>query len=140
MTLSLLTSACVVELGSSSSDDEILDYLFEESSKEEVIDPPSEYDFTLMGGSNKITLKGNIGKILITGSYNYVIIEEDTHIEKLSITGLHNIVAQEDDLGVFVNIVELAGDNNFISINEYEALTDSGEDNQVLGSPIYQSL
>lgn len=134
MTLSLLTSACVVEIGSGSSSNEVLDYVFEDSAKEEVLDPSSKYDFTLMGDSNKITLKGNIGKILITGSYNYVIIEEDVHIEKLSITGLHNILAQEDDLSLYIQTIELAGDNNFISISEYDQLMDTGEDNQVLGT------
>lgn len=134
MTLSLLTSACVVEIGSSDSDEDVLDYMFEESSKEEVLNPSSKYDFTLMGGSNKITLKGNIGKILITGSYNYVIIEDDTHIEKLSITGLHNILAQDDDLSLYIETLELAGDHNFISISEYKNLTDTGVDNQVLGT------
>jgi len=134
LALSALTSACVVEIGSSNNDDDILDYVFEASSKEEVLNPPSKYDFTLMGESNKITLKGNIGKILITGSYNYVIIEEDTSIEKLSITGLHNILAQEDDLSLYIETIELAGDNNFISINEYKELIDTGEDNQILGT------
>lgn len=130
---SMLLGGCVITLDSAPDDDKTVeDYLIDRDGEEIVFDAPSKYDFTILGDSNKVTLKGNISKILITGSYNYVTIEEDTYIEVLSITGMHNIVAQDSNLSLFVDRIELSGSSNVLSIDDYEQLVDTGDDNQIL--------
>jgi hypothetical protein len=127
----LIIQGCVITTGSGGSDD-LEEVLFDESAKELVVDPSNEYNFSLMGGNNKITLQGNIQELFITGSHNYVVIDEDTHLESIIITGLHNIVVQEDELDTLVEEIEIVGDNNFIEVSQYNALIDAGSDNQVL--------
>ncbi|MEH6343729.1 MAG: hypothetical protein V7785_01470 [Bermanella sp.] len=129
---SLLASGCVVITGSSNDDDELQERVFDESSKDIEIDSSSKYNLSLTGSSNKVTLLGDVEEMFITGSYNYVLIKEDTYLESLIITGLHNIVVQEDDLQTVIGDIEIAGDNNFIEVSQYYALIDVGSGNQVL--------
>ncbi len=129
---SLLASGCVVITGSSNADKELQERVFDESSKDIEIDSSSKYNLSLTGSSNKVTLLGDVEEMFITGSYNYVLIKEDTYLESLIITGLHNIVVQEDDLKTVIGDIEIAGDNNFIEVSQYHALTDVGSGNQVL--------
>ena len=129
---SLLVSGCVITTGSSNENDEIQERVFDESSKDEEIDSSSKYNLSLTGSSNKITVLGNVEEMFITGSYNYVLIKEDSYLESLIITGLHNIIVQEDDLQTVIEEIEIAGDNNFIEVSQYRELIDVGSDNQVL--------
>lgn len=129
---SLLVSGCVVITGSSNDDKEIQERVFDESSKDIKIDASSKYNLSLTGSSNKITLLGDVEEMFITGSYNYVLIKEDTYLDSLTITGLHNIVVQEGGLQTVIGDIEIAGDNNFIEVSLYHALVDVGSDNQVL--------
>ena len=129
---SLLVSGCVVITGSSSDGDELQERVFDESSKDEEIDSSSKYNLSLTGSSNKITVLGNVEEMFITGSYNYVLIKEDTYLESLIITGLHNIIVQEDDLQTVIEGIEITGDNNFIEVSLYNELIDIGSGNQVM--------
>ncbi len=129
---SLLVSGCVITTGSSNENNELQERVFDESSKDEEIDSSSKYNLSLTGSSNKITVLGNVEEMFITGSYNYVLIKEDTYLESLTITGLHNIIVQEDDLQTVIEEIEIAGDNNFIEVSQYLELIDVGSDNQVL--------
>ncbi len=124
--MSLLIMACT-----SDEDEELVDVVFAESAQLETIDPNDKYAFSLMGDSNIITLKGDLGEIAITGESNWVIIEEDTYIEKLTITGGSNTVEQSDDLSVTIEAIKITSDSNIITISEYLELDDAGEDNQV---------
>ena len=132
LAFSLLVQGCVITTGSGSDEDESEELIFNESTKEEVIDSKHKYKFSLMGSSNKITLQGDVHELFISGSHNYVVIEEDTYLESLIITGLHNIVVQEDDLKTLIEAIEIVGDNNFIEVSQYNELIDAGSDNQVL--------
>jgi len=129
---SLLVSGCVITTGSSNENNELQERVFDESSKDEEIDSSSKYNLSLTGSSNKITVLGNVEEMFITGSYNYVLIKEDSYLESLIITGLHNIIVQEDDLQTVIEEIEIAGDNNFIEVSQYRELIDVGSDNQVL--------
>lgn len=128
---SFLLSGCVITSGSG-NDDDYEELIFDESAKEEVIDSKGKYNFSLMGSSNKMTLRGNVHELFISGSHNYVIIEEDTYLESVIVTGLHNIVVQGDDLNTLINVIEIVGDNNFIEVSQYNELMDAGSDNQVV--------
>ncbi len=130
LAFSLLVQGCVIATGSGSDESEEL--IFDEPSKEEMIDSKNKYKLSLMGSSNKITLQGNIHELFISGSHNYVVIEEDTYLESLIITGLHNIVVQEDDLKTLIEVIEIVGDNNFVDVSQYNELVDAGSDNQIL--------
>ena len=134
VSFSLLVSGCVITTGSSNDgdDDELQEQIFDESSKDKEIDSSSQYNFSLTGSSNKITILGDVHEMFIAGSYNYVIIQEDTYLENLIITGLHNIVVQEDDLQTVIEEIEIVGDNNFIEVSQYHELIDTGSDNQVM--------
>ncbi len=122
----------MITTGSSNENNELQERVFDESSKDEEIDSSSKYNLSLTGSSNKITVLGNVEEMFITGSYNYVLIKEDTYLESLTITGLHNIIVQEDDLQTVIEEIEIAGDNNFIEVSQYLELIDVGSDNQVL--------
>ena len=126
-----LLQGCVITSGSG-NDDNYEELIFDESAKEEVIDSKGKYNFSLMGSSNKMTLRGNVHELFISGSHNYVIIEEDTYLESVIVTGLHNIVVQGDDLNTLINVIEIVGDNNFIEVSQYNELMDAGSDNQVV--------
>lgn len=74
LAFSLLVQGCVIATGSGS--DESDELIFDESSKEEVIDSKNKYKLSLMGSSNKITLQGNIHELFISGSHNYVVMKK----------------------------------------------------------------
>jgi len=127
----LSMQGCVISSGSG-DDDEMEERVFDGSAKDEVVDSNEKYNFSLMGGSNKITLQGDVHELFISGSHNYVVIEEDTYLENIIITGLHNIVVQEEDLKTIIESIEIVGDNNFIEVSQYNELIDAGSDNQIL--------
>ncbi len=131
VSLGLLMQGCVISSGSG-SDDELEERVFDESAKDEVVDSNGKYNFSLMGSSNKITLQGDVHELFVSGSHNYLVIEEDTYLENIIITGLHNIVVQGEDLKTLVQVIEIVGDNNFIEVSQYNELIDAGSDNQVL--------
>lgn len=128
---SFLLSGCVITSGSGNDDDHE-ELIFDESAKEEVVDTKGKYSFSLMGSSNKLILRGNVHELFVSGSHNYVIIEEDTYLESVIVTGLHNIVVQDDDLNTLIHTIEIVGDNNFIEVSQYNELMDAGSDNQVV--------
>lgn len=131
VSLGLLMQGCVISSGSG-SDDKLEERVFDESAKDEVVDSNGKYNFSLMGSSNKITLQGDVHELFVSGSHNYLVIEEDTYLENIIITGLHNIVVQGEDLKTLVQVIEIVGDNNFIEVSQYNELIDAGSDNQVL--------
>lgn len=133
----LMMSACITLIGSGDGSDEsknIETYLIEHDSKDVILDPSYKYDVNIEGDNNRIVLKGDSREVLITGSYNYVIIEDDTYVDELSITGMNNIVTSDDEQALFVALITLSGNRNVISIDGYDELLDSGEDNQILNT------
>ena len=126
--------ACISLTNPDDDNEKIEAYFIEQDSQDVVVDPSYKYDVSIEGDSNKVVLKGNIQDILITGSYNYVIIEDDTHVDDLSITGMNNMVIKGDEQDLFIEAITLSGNRNVISLDGYEKLTDSGEDNQVLNT------
>jgi len=134
LSLSLMMSGCITLIGSPSEVEEPESYSIEHDGEDVVLDPSAEYDLSIVGDQNKISLKGNTREILITGSYNYVIIEEDTHVNAISITGMNNIVMNSDEQTLFVEELILSGSRNVITLDGYDELLDSGEDNQVLNT------
>lgn len=129
-----MMTACISLTNPDDDNEKIEAYFIEQDSQDVVVDPSYKYDVSIEGDSNKVVLKGNIQDILITGSYNYVIIEDDTHVDDLSITGMNNMVIKGDEQDLFIEAITLSGNRNVISLDGYEKLTDSGEDNQVLNT------
>ncbi len=122
---SLLALACTPD-----DDDELLEVIYsEEAFPNGEVDPSDKYAFTLSDDQiTNITLKGDLGEITISGSNNYIVIEEDTYIEKLTILGDINIV-EEDNLNITIETIKVAGDNNMIYISECVDWTATGEGN-----------
>ena len=129
-----MMTACISLTNPDDDNEKVEAYFIEQDSQDVVVDPSYKYDVSIEGDSNKVVLKGNIQDILITGSYNYVIIEDDTHVDDLSITGMNNMVIKGDEQDLFIEAITLSGNRNVISLDGYEKLTDSGEDNQVLNT------
>lgn len=128
-----LTTACISVIDPDDSDI-IESYYILKDSQDVVVDPSYKYDVSIEGDSNKVTLKGNIQDILITGSYNYVIIDSDSYVDELSITGMNNIVITNGEQELFMEVITLSGNRNIVDLDGYDALTDTGEDNQVLNT------
>ena len=134
LVLCTMMTACISLTNPDDDNEKIEAYFIEQDSQDVVVDPSYKYDVSIEGDSNKVVLKGNIQEILITGSYNYVIIEDDTHVDDLSITGMNNMVIKGGEQDLFIEALTLSGSRNVISLDGYEKLTDSGEDNQVLNT------
>ena len=123
--LSFLAVACT-----SDEDDELLEIEYsEEEFPDGVVDPSSRYAFTLSDdGVTNIVLKGEIGEITIAGSLNWIVIEEDTYIERLTILGDTNMI-EEDGLNVTIEVVKIVGDGNAIYVSECIEWSATGEGN-----------
>ena len=130
--LSLLLSACVLIIGEVEDEPHVQEYMIDGDGEELVFNAPATYSFLVLGDHNKVTLKGNISKILITGSYNSVTIVEDAYLDTLVVEGDANDLDAENDLALFVEDIELTGDNNLVVIDSYGNMWDSGNDNQLL--------
>jgi len=123
--LSLMAIACT-----SDEDDDLLEIVYDEELYEDgVIDPSSKYRFILSDdGILNIRLKGDVGEIKVSGIGNYITIENDEYIEKLTIQGDTNIV-DEDVLNVTIDTITIAGSDNIILISECTEWTATGENN-----------
>jgi len=128
--LSFLAIACT-----SDEDDELLEVVYDEELHEDgIVDPSSKYAFTLEGDyETDIILKGDIGEVIIEGTYNWIVIEKDTHIEKLTITGEWNTVA-EGDHGVTIDEIKIIGNDNDVRISKCVNWTANGERNEAPGA------
>ena len=124
--LSFLAIACT-----SDEDDELLEIEYsEEEFADGVVDPSSKYAFSLSDdGVTNIVLKGEIGEITIAGSLNWIVIEEDTYIERLTILGDTNMI-EEDGLDVTIEVVKIVGDGNAIYISDCIEWSATGEGNE----------
>ena len=75
LVLCTMMTACISLTNPDDDNEKIETYFIEQDSQDVVVDPSYKYDVSIEGDSNKVVLKGNIQEILITGSYNYVIID-----------------------------------------------------------------
>ncbi len=126
MVMILLATACTTD-----KDDDLVNIVFSESGASETIDSGDKYTLSIMGDGNIITVKGDLAAITITGEGNWLIIEEDNYIEKLTLTGDGNIVGQSENLSVTIQSITITSDSNTVTVSEYIELDDVGEDNQV---------
>ncbi len=125
MIVILLVTACTTD------EDELVNVVFSETGASETIDADDQYTLSIMGDGNIITVKGDLAAITITGEGNWLIIEEDSYIEKLTLTGDGNIVGQSGSVSLTVQTITVTSDSNTITVSEYITLEDTGEDNQV---------
>jgi hypothetical protein len=132
--ISASLAACKVELTNAEDDDQedksVPVLVRSMSAEDETIDHDELYDFELKGDHNSLLLKGSLRRIVIEGSYNEIIVAEDTYIERLVIKGDRNILSMESN-DVVIDEVVIDGDNNFLTFNQCQQLTDLGQDNQV---------
>ena len=136
----LMMTGCEIIIGSSTEDDDEkehdkdpMEVVFDGSSDDSDFDFSQPYLFTLTGDNNRITLGGDVKEIVITGSFNYVIVKDQAQLQLLRITGNHNVLVQDEDIELHVDEIELMGNNNFISLHSYDKVADIGDDNQLLG-------
>lgn len=126
--LTFLMAGCEVD-----GDDENEEIVFSSSGEFVEIDHRDEYDLKITGDENTIVLNGDLGEVFIVGSGNKISIEEDSYIEAVTILGDDNTL-YEDGIETTLNVIELSGIFNTVSVSEYNYLNDSGRGNQVIGS------
>jgi len=132
--ISVGLAACKVELTNAEDDDQedksVAVLVRSMSAEDETIDHDELYDFELKGDHNSLLLRGNLRRIVIEGSYNEIIIAQDSYIERLVIKGDSNILSMEKS-DVVIDELVIEGDKNFLTFNQCKQLTDLGEDNQI---------
>ncbi len=132
---SLVLAACEIELTSAGNNDEehsdVALIVRKMTAETEIIDHGELYDFELEGESNKLTLKSNLKRIDINGSYNEIIIVDDDYIDRLIIKGNRNTFTIEHD-DVDINEIVIEGDDNYLVFSQCQSLVDVGENNQIL--------
>ena len=132
---SLVLAACEIELTSARNNDEehsdVALIVRKMTAETEIIDHGELYDFELEGESNKLTLKSNLKRIDINGSYNEIIIVDDDYIDRLIIKGNRNTFTIERD-DVDINEIVIEGDDNYLVFSQCQSLVDVGENNQIL--------
>lgn len=124
----LLLAGCEVD-----NDDENEQIIFSDSGEFAEIDDRDEYDLKITGDENTIVLKGELGEVFIVGSGNKVSIEEDSYIESVTILGDDNTL-YEDGVETTLNVIDLSGIFNTVSVSEFNHLNDTGRGNQVIGA------
>ena len=132
---SLVLAACEIELTSAGNNDgehsDVALIVRKMTAETEIIDHGELYDFELEGESNKLTLKSNLKRIDINGSYNEIIIVDDDYIDRLIIKGNRNTFTIERD-DVDINEIVIEGDDNYLVFSQCQSLVDVGENNQIL--------
>ncbi len=128
--LSVLAMGCT-----SDEEDELLEVVYsEEEFPDGIVNASSKYRFILSDDHKlNIHLEGEIGEIKISGIGNYVTIEDDKYIEKLTIQGDTNIV-DEGILDVTIESIIIAGNENMIIITACGEWSSTSDTNFALGA------